>query len=602
MRVEGAEGPRRRRRPSPEGAAAAADVAARRRRALDRALHPSAPPPHPPRPPPGPEGGKPLYCLRSTLQCAAAGCVSCCYKLVVRPRGAEPTAGEPGPGGFPPPPRPEECLRARLRARWSEEGGGGDDPRQDTALLPSLGALGGGVGSAPGRGPRRIVTVGDGDLSFSLAVGRALCRLVRDDEENGGPDNGCGASSSSSSSSDDEDKDNSDGGAGREETMGRRRRRRRRPGRSRDRPSLLATTYLTRSELDCAYGRENVASTLSAIDRLSARGVDAQVLHGVDATRLDGDGCGDGDGAHPGGADPGDGQVGACDAATRRSRAVLLSAALSRADVVCFNFPCVSGGPSGRDAQREDRDANAALVVGFLRSCRVALGRRRTSPPSPDAPSASPDAPSPAPVVVVSHKTKGGFGTWDLPALGARAGTPLLRSVAFDRDAHPGYLNRKAASGANGGARGGRSFPSYDARVYVFDGSGGLDGEAERDGVGGGASDGGAVPVAPPRVLVDEGRAAALARRARGRPLAAVEEAAAAGRPGIRGAWIRAGAAGAGAGAGAGAAGSGDALVALDAGLLDAIEDALRLRPGSVAGGGWGGAGWGRKRPRPRDR
>lgn len=139
-------------------------------------------------------GGE-LHAHRDTLVCAAAGCVVCAHRLVVKPSLASAPAAR-----FRQNARPEECLRVRLARDGAHADAGG---------------IYGGCG--------RVLTVGDGDLSFSLALARGL------------------------------------GSAG----------------------AVTATTHLTRGELDAAYGAPLVASTIAALRALRAR-----VAHAVDATRL----------------------------------------------------------------------------------------------------------------------------------------------------------------------------------------------------------------------------------------------------------------------------------------------------------------------------
>ena len=83
-----------------------------------------------------------LYCLRGTYDCALEGCVPCAYKLCLHSDPERP---------LPPPERPEQCLRVRR---------GGDSGDRGRVF-----------------GGRTVLTVGDGDCSFSLAIAGACARL-----------------------------------------------------------------------------------------------------------------------------------------------------------------------------------------------------------------------------------------------------------------------------------------------------------------------------------------------------------------------------------------------------------------------------------------
>jgi hypothetical protein len=85
---------------------------------------------------------QPLYVLIETLTCASRGCVSCCHKIL---------AGEELPARAQPNVRPELCPRASGQVAVTRADGVGLYPADSFVL-----------------------TVGDGDLSFSQALARSL--------------------------------------------------------------------------------------------------------------------------------------------------------------------------------------------------------------------------------------------------------------------------------------------------------------------------------------------------------------------------------------------------------------------------------------------
>lgn len=105
-----------------------------------------------------------LYAMAGTLRCARQGCVPCRAKLLAATDGASSTPNA----------RPETCLRLATSSHGSSAGAA-PTAASSTAPLPreptSLGLY--------QRG-QRILTIGDGDFSFSLALARALdpSRLV----------------------------------------------------------------------------------------------------------------------------------------------------------------------------------------------------------------------------------------------------------------------------------------------------------------------------------------------------------------------------------------------------------------------------------------
>ena len=98
---------------------------------------PQQPKKRPKKPPPATERADlaTLYCLQATARCALDGCAVCAHRICQH--------GAPG-RPLPPPQRPESCPRV-----------------VDESPGPDLGQLYGGC---------RVLTVGDGDLSFSVAL------------------------------------------------------------------------------------------------------------------------------------------------------------------------------------------------------------------------------------------------------------------------------------------------------------------------------------------------------------------------------------------------------------------------------------------------
>ena len=88
-----------------------------------------------------------LFCYPDVMACTLSGCIPCAYKLVVQPS----IKHEQG-SRFRPNRRPEECIRMRAAASSSPAAS------DLAAILPKS----------------SVLTVGDGDLTFSMSMARRL--------------------------------------------------------------------------------------------------------------------------------------------------------------------------------------------------------------------------------------------------------------------------------------------------------------------------------------------------------------------------------------------------------------------------------------------
>jgi len=474
-----------------------------------------------------------LFCSAATACCFAAGCVCCAYKLVVEPTASALSAfstSSAAAAAYRPNRRPEQCLR---EANTTASGGGDDARGRGSDKAAWSGAVGGLYGPLAGTGAR-VLTVGDGDLSFSVALAETVPGL-----------------------------------------------------------RLVASTHLTRVELEAAYGAGPV---VAACGRLAACG--AAVAHGVDATRLH----------EKGTAAVLAAALGRCTApaaAPAASPAALPAAAAGSVggvprgvpcfDRVVWNFPCVAGSKTkDADAQLAELATNQGLLRRFFGALVAPAGCSGSDGGGGGGENNDGDGDGDGHgggasmlargwgEVHVAHKAKPPFGHWDIAGCAAAGAGGRLRhsgACVFDRSGFPGYEARKVATGSG-------SFPTWDAKVYMWshDGGGGA-----ATGAAAAAEAAGAVP---PTLCMEPGGGA---EDLRAHPMTRAIAAAAAARDAARRQRIAERGSGSfgtrgGSGGGGGGGGmvpsagrplslavAGPGVLRLDEPFLDAVTDALRL-------------------------
>lgn len=173
-----------------------------------------------------------------------------------------------------------------------------------------------------------------------------------------------------------------------------------------DSNSFVATSHETHESVLNTYG-DPALVTLATLKKNGAK-----VLHGVDATDLDG-------------------------------VAELGEWKEKKFDKIIWNFPCVGQGLSaGADGQSSEMEENKKLVMDFFNSTRAYLKEDGE--------------------IHIAHKTIEPFCWWKIHTLGKESGSGLecVASLVFDRMLFPGYVNRKALHK--------KSFPCHDAQIYVY--------------------------------------------------------------------------------------------------------------------------------------
>lgn len=383
----------------------------------------------------------PEYAPRATVACARAGCVPCCYKLLVQvPKGER--------GKYMPNARPETCprLKEQLTGIVSAPRGMSSAPAgkqargkkrrkrkrkadEEVAGEFAAGEAGGIARAGLYTKGMRILTVGDGNFSFSRALANAIgekrARGGAGGVTAGGPDFEAMAKQLQRSLKEEEpvaDSRELDGRSDQDNVVV-----------EEEDPWLVATSYEHRDAVVRIYDDgEDILAQLRSVKGVAVR-------HGVNGAAL---------------------SMASLREAEHDDGGIATASLKTPFDRIVWNFPCIpalddglSDGASGTiaageagagfDGQLQHLDANQKLLRGFFTRCaedRALLERGGE--------------------VHVTHKTKAGFALWKIEELAREAGLRLEGRVVFDRVDYPGYVNKKALT------RG--SFPIVDSRTFVF--------------------------------------------------------------------------------------------------------------------------------------
>ena len=147
---------------------------------------------------------------------------------------------------------------------------------------------------------------------------------------------------------------------------------------------IYATTFLTEKELIDAYGDKKMKKIFESFKEKNVK-----VLHGIDATKLD----------------------------------TYSQFNEKKFDKVIFNFPCIPGDSTAKDAQLNEIEQNKDMLDKFFQ----ALSKMSPRPKQ----------------VEISHKCKGAFRSWNIKERCENSAYEFSHAVIFDKDLFELYENKK---------------------------------------------------------------------------------------------------------------------------------------------------------------